>query len=69
MAEEPNLVKVGCTLPHGPTMELGKPGEKTYRYFALKRGTNMVPAEFAKKWFRDNANLRHVKDRSIYLMK
>lgn len=67
-------VIVGCKLPHGYLLELGKPGDPDY-WRQLAKGTNAAPStivgahgithnvEEAKfdEWLRRNANLDPVK--------
>jgi hypothetical protein len=74
--DEPNVVKIGCRLPHGPTMELGTPGKPDYRFVQIRGmgpsgrlGVTQIPIEFANAWFKANTNARHVKDGSVYRVK
>lgn len=65
-------VKIGCKLPHGPTIEVGEPGDDDYRYYQLDGcagkapGFTLVPKDVWDIWKRANAKLRYVMDGSIF---
>lgn len=71
------VVKIGCKLPYGPTIEIGTPGEEGYKFFELngwystksKFGVTLIPAEVWEAWVKKNAKLRYVMDGSVYLIK
>lgn len=63
---------VGCKLPSGFTIETGTPGEEDYRFYSVpgavgkKPGTLEIPDPVGKRWFKDNAKLRYVRDGSYF---
>jgi hypothetical protein len=70
------MVVVGCKLPNGLIMELGKPGDDAYTQVRLRGmndsnivggyGLTEVSKEFWDAWFRKNKNLTFVKKGFVF---
>lgn len=66
------MVKVGCKLPKGFTIEYGTPGEPGYGFVNLAGGSDKKPGITPvgtvvwTTWKRANAKLRYVMDGSIF---
>lgn len=65
----------GCKLPAGYTIETGTPGEDDYQFFNLAPGTDKkpsatsVPNTVGAAWFKANKKLRHVLDKTLYVIR
>jgi hypothetical protein len=72
-----DMVVVGCKLPNGLILEIGKPGEDKYARIQL-RGANSsrviggcgltdVPRDFITAWLKKNNKLSFVQQRLIFV--